>query len=120
MQWKRHKMNVKIAAQTLSRSVADAIEYLMHCNLPSFAGAEGTICFIRNIDRLFDLLNSKNFFGKGYKKPLFLNDYVKWKQTIDDITTYLINITYAFGLPMIRHRRNFFLLGFIVAGISIK
>ena len=120
MQWKRHKMNVKIAAQTLSSSVADAIEYLMHCNLPSFAGAEGTICFIRNIDRLFDLLNSKNVYGKGYKKPLFLNDHIKWKQTIDDITTYLINITDAFGLPMIRHRRKNFLLGFIVAAISIK
>ena len=34
----RHKMNVKISAQTLSSSVADAIEFLMLSNHPSFFG----------------------------------------------------------------------------------
>ena len=30
IEFQRQKMNVKVAAQTLSSSVADAIQYLMH------------------------------------------------------------------------------------------
>jgi hypothetical protein len=56
----RHKMKVKLAAQTLSRSVADSID---HCRnslkLPQFYGSEATSTFIRIIDHIFDILNSK-------------------------------------------------------------
>ena len=68
-------MNVKFAAQIFSSSVADAIEFLMFPKHPNFKHAEGTINFIRVIDKLFDMLNSKNLFSKSYKKVLFLNDY---------------------------------------------
>ena len=48
----RHKMHVRIAAQTLSSSVADAIEFLLSSGHPQFQGAEATIRFIRVIDCL--------------------------------------------------------------------
>ena len=73
-EFQRHKMNVKVAAQTLSSSVADALEFLMLAGHPNFTDASGTIRFIRIIDRLFDLMNSRSPFSKGYKKPLFLHD----------------------------------------------
>ena len=72
IEFQRQKMNFKVAAQTLSSSVADAIEYLMTSGHPKFADAEGTIRFICIIDKLFDQFNSRNPFGKGFKKPLSL------------------------------------------------
>ena len=56
-----HKMNVKLAAQTLSSSVADAIEFLdFSMKLEDFQHSSGTVKFLRTIDRLFDILNSRN------------------------------------------------------------
>ena len=59
IEYHRHKMNVKVAAQTWSSSVANSIEYLMMSGHPEFADADGTIRFIRIVDRLFDLLKTQ-------------------------------------------------------------
>ena len=56
-------MKVNIAAQTFSSSVADALEFLMKAGHPSFIDAEGTIVFIRTIDKLFDILDSRSPFA---------------------------------------------------------
>ncbi len=71
MKFEKHKMNVRLAAQTLSSSVADAIEFLdVSMKLPEFQDSQATVTFTRTIDRLFDILNSRNPVGKGYKQPL--------------------------------------------------
>ena len=71
LMFQKHKMNVKLAAQTLRSSVADAIEFLdSSTKLDQFQGSTGTVKFIRNIDRLFDMLNSRNPMAKGFKQPL--------------------------------------------------
>jgi len=60
-------MKVNLAAQTFSASVADALEYCnVVLNLPDFKGCEATVKFIRTIDHLFDMLNSRNPFAKGF------------------------------------------------------
>jgi hypothetical protein len=47
--WK-NKMKVKLAAQTLSSSVADAIEYLdKKRHMDAFSGSEATVKFIRMV-----------------------------------------------------------------------
>ncbi|KAK7879527.1 hypothetical protein WMY93_033764 [Mugilogobius chulae] len=65
IKWAKQKMKVKLA-QAFSSSVADALEY---CNknlqLPQFRGCEETVDFLRTIDAAFDVLNSRNPFGKG-------------------------------------------------------
>ena len=43
-------MNVKVAAQTLSSSVADTIEFLMKNDHPLFQGAEATIYFMLTVN----------------------------------------------------------------------
>ena len=71
LMFQKHKMNVKLAAQTLSSSAADAIEFLdSTMKLDQFQGSTGTVKFIRTIDRLFDMLNSGNPMAKGFKQPL--------------------------------------------------
>jgi hypothetical protein len=75
LQFQKHKMNVKLAAQTLSSSVADAIEFLDSLmKLTEFCNSRGTVKFVRTIDWLFDLLNSlsaiaKDHFNQNAKKP---------------------------------------------------
>ena len=67
IKFEKHKMNVRLAAQTLSSSVADAIEFLdVVMKNPKFQDSNGTVKFIRMIDRLFDMLNSRNPVGKGF------------------------------------------------------
>ena len=77
--FQRHKMNVKVAAQTLSSSVADAINFLMKSAHPELVDAQGTIHFIRLVGQLFDLMNPRSPFRKGFKKPFFIHDSKRWK-----------------------------------------
>lgn len=65
-------VNIPIAAQTLSSSTANELNFLMQCNDKNFAGAEATIEYIRVVDRIFDVCNSRTPppFGKGFKSPL--------------------------------------------------
>lgn len=60
IQWKDSIMNVRIAVETLSNSVADSMEYLMQTNHPNFVNATATIKFIRMVDKLFDIFNSQS------------------------------------------------------------
>jgi hypothetical protein len=113
-------MNVKIAAQTLSSSVADALQFLMTSGHPLFRDAEGTIRFIRIIDRLFDLLNIRNPYGKGFKKTLFLHDSAMWMSVIEESVNYLLNLTTNSDIHLIRHRRKTFVLGLILTARGIS
>ena len=120
IEFQRHKMKVKVAAQTLSSSVADAIEFLMENDHPLFQGADATIYFIRTINRIFDLLNSKKLKGTGFKKPLKLEDKAKWMKVIDVGMEYLEKLRTVSGQPILQHRRKTFVLGFITALSSLK
>ena len=113
-------MNVRLAAQTLSSSVADAIEFLMENGHPLFKGTEGTIKFIRNIDKLFDLLNVKNPHGKGFKQAIRLENKLLWENTIPKSISYLLSLTDLNNVPLITHRRRTFVKGFIIAALSTR
>ena len=94
-------MNVSIAAQTLRSSVADAIEFLnkaMH--LQQFGGSESMVDFIRLIDRLFDILNSRNPFGKGFKQPLRLCTEHRWSSILKSSAEYLLSLKAPNGQPL--------------------
>ena len=54
--WKQRKMKVNLAAQALSSSMANALEYCAkELKLPKFQGCEATVEFIRMFDHLFDI-----------------------------------------------------------------
>ena len=79
LKYEKHKMNVRLVAQTLSSSVANAIEFLdSSVKLPELCDSKGTVKFIRVIDQLFDMLNSRNPLGKGFKTPLKLQTKDIW------------------------------------------
>lgn len=68
IEWERHSMNVRIAVQTFSESVASSIEVLMNQKVKEFEGAQPTINFIRRMNRLFDCFNSRHSQDKNIFK----------------------------------------------------
>ena len=112
--WQKAKMKVSLAAQTLSASVADALEF---CNeelkLPQFSGCQPTVHFLRTIDRLFDLLNSRNPLAKGYKSPLKPSNFRYWRPFLDEAKSYLIGLTDYHGTPMYKTKRKTAFIGLL-------
>lgn len=69
--FKNQIMNVKLATQLLSRSVAKAIYFCDKIfKIPAFTGSESTIKFIQILNDLFDCLNTRNLKDFGFKHPL--------------------------------------------------
>lgn len=65
-----NRINVKLAAQTLSYSVARSMEVLKDNDDPSFLNCDGTVTFVKNFNKAFDIFNSKhsdsnNLFKRG-------------------------------------------------------
>ncbi|KAF4530741.1 hypothetical protein B566_EDAN007962 [Ephemera danica] len=93
IQFRKQIMKVNLAVQTLSASVADAIEF---CNkdmkLIEFRDSAPTVEFIRTVDRAFDHLNSRNPYGKGIKAPLKQENESHWRSFFQKAMDYLIGL----------------------------
>ena len=115
IKFERHKMNVRLAAQTLSSSVADAIEFLdVGMKNQKFQNSSGTVKFVRTIDRLFDLLNSRNPVGKGYKQPLRSTNKVKYEDMLQSTAKYLLSLKINLTSKLLAtHRQKTFIIGFV-------
>jgi len=106
-------MKVKLAAQLLSTGVADAIQYLQKKGEAQFKNSEPTVYFIREVDRLFDILNSRIPFNKGYKSPINSNNINTIKAIFEETTNYLKSLKIQ-DVPIILSGRKMFILGFII------
>ena len=116
--WAKHKMNVKLAAQTLSSSVATAIDFLRtEAQLPEFYGSEHTTKFICMIDMAFDMLNSRNPHSKGYKSPVTRENIKLWTDQCERVVTYLLSLKERNGSFIRDKRRKTAIWGFV---FSIK
>lgn len=95
-------MKVHLAAQTLSASVATAIDHLRDdLGLPEFQNSEATCHFIRTVDRLFDTLNGRNPYGKGFKAPLREDNMNSWLPFLKETKEYLMALQDSSGKPLI-------------------
>ena len=102
-------MKVSLAAQTLSSSIADAINFLDNgLQLQHFKGSESTVEFIRIVDRLFDILNSRSPVAKGFKQPLRLSTQGRWLSILQNTAHDLLSLKSVDGQPLIHHRRKNF------------
>lgn len=120
--WTREKMKVKVAAQTLSLSVAKALKYLRETNHPlNFKNSEPTETFLTNINDAFDILNSRNLLAKHYKCGLQYWNKEKIFLRIDEIVEYLKNLKESQGgLPMYSTGRKMGFIGMIISLNSLK
>ena len=59
-EWNRHIMKVEFAVQRLTNSTADALQFCHDVGESGFEDVEGTVNFIKMVDRLFDMNNSRS------------------------------------------------------------
>jgi len=89
----KEKMKVKLAAQTLSESVAKALTYSSEQNFSNFQNTNATSEFCKKINDIFDVLNTRNFLGKTqFKRPLYLNNELFLKSFISSFIEYLSSL----------------------------
>ena len=119
--WHQQKMKVNLAAQSLSSSVADAIDYCADTlHMSEFSDCHATTKFIRIFDRLFDVLNSRNPLAKNYKAPLKPSNYTCIKQFLEEAYVYISKLKNNQGTLITISKRKTGFLGFLAAIKSIK
>lgn len=119
IEWQRNPMKVKLAAQTLSSSVGDAIAFLDNSNVSEFEKSEATVHFIKVVDRIFDFLNSRSPVATGYKKPLSYNNIEYLEESLTNDVKYLFTLKDKSGQLLCHSRRKTFILGFATAVKSV-
>lgn len=113
-------MKVRLAAQTFSNSVGDAIEFCnKHLNLSEFFGSEATVEFIRKINNLFDVLNSRNLKDYNFKKPVNMNNGNNILNFTTEMEIYIRGLKLN-GKPILETNRKVGFLGFLLCIQSFK
>lgn len=127
IQFEDRKMNVRLAVQTLSASVAAALEYLTKQNIPQFIDASPTARFIRIFDTLFDIMNAvrmrpnDNVFKSAMNSENQVRIFIFLEEALMYIKSLKITTLKSKKIVCIlksRARTGF--LGFIVNIISIS
>jgi len=115
MAWFKKKMNVKLAAQLLSDSVATSLEFCLKEQIPGFEGCSATINFVRMFNDLFDVFNSRNLHAHGFKRPLQVSNYVEYYSFLMTARSYLTNLRESVnGKLMTDSNRKTGFLGFVI------
>ena len=118
--WQQHKMKVKYAVQTLSSSVAKALTFLQ-CDLkhPDFQNCGPTVDFINTIDKLFDILNSRYAYARGFKHPIRIQNLEGIEKTFIATSEYLLALNSTERQLLVYSRHKTFILGFVMTMKSI-
>lgn len=83
------KMKTSLAAQTLSHSVAAALQSLLNARNQQFEGCEATIKFILIVNNLFHIFNSKRKYNIKFKRPFCKETFVEYNEYFDMAEKYL-------------------------------
>lgn len=113
VEFQNKKMSVKLAAQVLSSSVAESIDFLRINNNPLFLGSEATVEFLKFMDRIFDVMNSKSPFARGFKSPMRLQNKEYWQMIFQETNDYLKSLKIN-DKNILQHGRKTFALGFLI------
>lgn len=128
IQWKSREMHVRTAAETLSNSTADALEFLMNNSVEKFSSASETITFIRTINDIFDIMNSmqvNNNEQHSFKNAINLENHAEVFEFFKYAKSYLMSLQIM--IPESRKRQKLIdskvrtgFRGFLINIISIS
>ncbi|KAF2900482.1 hypothetical protein ILUMI_05701 [Ignelater luminosus] len=93
------------------------LDFLREFGNTEFQGSKGTVKFIRKFDMLFDMFNSRNAYGKGFKSSLSLKNIEHWSQKVEECNEYIRNLMLD-GKQITTTKRKAFAVRFIVNGYS--
>uniref|UniRef100_A0A8C4N4D4 THAP-type domain-containing protein n=1 Tax=Eptatretus burgeri TaxID=7764 RepID=A0A8C4N4D4_EPTBU len=118
--WRKQKMRINLATHVFSASVADMLEYCSdHLKLPQFQGCTATVTFLRMVDAVFDLLNSRNPLGKGCKAPMRSTNKDRTMKILDEGDHYILGLKDAAGKPMHAGPRKTGFIGLVASMRSV-
>ena len=86
------KMKAHLALQIFSRSVADVICFLRLNGNEDFKNSEPSERFLRILNDLLDILNSRSTRALGFKSPLQRKNYLSSFKRLDECFAYIGNI----------------------------
>ena len=115
-------MSVRIAAETLSNSVALAIELLRKKGIEAFQGSEATVEFIRRINNTFDILNSKDTNESiGFKRPISPQTKDEYFKHFDQTIAYISSLKLSpEGKSILTTKSKVAFLNFIIIMKNIR
>lgn len=87
--------------------------------MPQFKGSEGTVKFIRSINCIFDFLNVRNPWGKGYKSPIRQQNEHIWRPRIEQELKYLAGLKTTENVPIGKSSRNAGFIGLSTAVVAV-
>lgn len=123
LNWDKEKMKIKLATQTFSKCVADALIYLEYdLKDENFQNAGPTATFVQKFNDLFDIFNSRNRFAKyNLKKPFSPATAENILTFIEEMIEYILGlkVTNA-NMPIIKSSRKTGFIGFLIALNSLK
>jgi len=117
--FKTQKMKVRLAVQVISASCATAIEYLRKTGLPEFTDSLPTELFLRKLDKLFDFLNCRSAFGRGYKSPINVSNGVARIAFLEEARQFLLTLEDSNGKRLVNTKRRMFVIGLCVTINSV-
>lgn len=88
--WVKNKMKVSLAIQLFSNSVADALEETSALEIKAFWGCCANVKFIRLMNRLFDIMNSRSMAQSGWKKPISVLNYGEIYHFLTEARRYIL------------------------------
>lgn len=121
IQWFRAKMNVRLAVETLSNSVADSMEFLKDRGFEEFSDATATIKFVRTLNNIFDVMNSKRIVDSNvFKSALHPPNHKYIFDFFDEVILYLQTLKMPDGGAIISSKCRTSFRGFIINMINLK
>lgn len=106
IQWHKNKMNVRLAAQLFSNSVANALDYLKNHQHDGFRDCGPTIQFVRIINTLFDIFNTKHLHANNiFKSPLTKNTAPEIFDFLAYAEKYIISLKVG-GISVLQCRKK--------------
>lgn len=109
--FQKNSMKVKFATQTISRSVADALDTMQELNVDGFQNVKPTIEYLKIFDTLFDLMNSHYLSQRYSKAPLQPKNEEEWNTVFVRSASYICNLKTKTGKPVLKSERYAAFLG---------
>ena len=106
-------LQVRLATQTLSSSVADAIEFCADLGFVALEQSAATVFFIRIFDRIFDALNSRRPSETGFKAPLSKDNLFQIEELFAFAEEFICSLELQNGLSVVTSLKKTGFIGFI-------
>jgi len=121
--FQKEKMKVKLAAQTFSKSVADALIFMKQKFPQDFANVDATVKFCETINNIFDILNTRRKFEKNtdLKTCITQENYETIEKKVDEYINYIKSLRiiedkkYKQNISILNSKRRIVFWGFLIA-----